>query len=295
VAIALRLALYGNLMLLFGMAAYGLHAGSLAPPLRRSLTAALAAAGLVIGVASFAVAAAAMTGGTVGEIDRETLNYILQETPSGTAFVGRSVALVVLLALCTMPRVPRAPAILLSAVALGSLAWSGHAAASEGWPGTLHLASDVVHLLAAGAWLGALCALLAILARSREAAPAALAQAGAALVRFGAPGTGIVALLVATGAYNLVMIVGYDGLLALPGTLYGRLLLAKLALFVAMLVLAATNRWRLTPRLERSRTIGGSAAAVRALRRSIRLEAGAAIAILLLVAWLGTLDPMAAA
>ena len=293
-AIALRLALYGNLMLLFGMAAYGLHAGSLARPLRRSRTAALAAAGLVIGVASFAVAAAAMTGGTIAGIDRETLGYILQETPSGTAFLGRSVALVLLLALCAMPRVPRAPAILLSAVALGSLAWSGHAAASEGWPGTLHLASDVVHLLAAGAWLGALSALLAILARSREAGPA-LAEAGAALVRFGAPGTGIVALLVATGSYNLAMIVGLDGLLGLPGTLYGRLLLAKLALFVAMLVLAATNRWRLTPRLERSRTGGGSAEAVRALRRSIRLEAAAAIAILVLVAWLGTLDPMAAA
>ena len=292
-AIALRLALYGDLTILFGVAAYGLHAGNFAWPLRRGPIALLAAVGLLAGMFGFALSAAAMVGGTVADVDGKTLAYILQDTPSGRAFLARTGALALLLALCARLRVSRALATALSAVALGSLAWSGHAAASEGWQGTLHRASDVVHLLAAGAWLGALFVLLAILALSRQSATG-LAEAGAALARFGVPGTVIVALLVATGAYNLVMIVGLEGLGALPDTLYGRLLLAKLALFVAMLVLAASNRWRLTPRLERSRASGDSEDAARALRRSIRLEAGAATLILLLVAWLGMLDPMAA-
>ena len=118
---------------------------------------------------------------------------------------------------------------------------------------------------------------------------AAVASARSALTGFAVAGSIIVALIVVTGFINVWMIVGVEGALRLPTTLYGKLLIAKLALFVAMLGLAAANRWRLTPRLAwaSDNDVGG----VRALRISIALETGAALLILALVAWLGTLSP----
>ena len=77
----------------------------------------------------------------------------------------------------------------------------------------------------------------------------------------------------------------------LPFMLYGQLLLAKLALFAAMLALAAANRFRLTPAFGKAIAQGDGSCAVAALRRSLAAEAGAALLILGLVAWIGTLAP----
>ncbi|MCZ4340357.1 SDR family NAD(P)-dependent oxidoreductase [Sphingomonadaceae bacterium G21617-S1] len=115
------------------------------------------------------------------------------------------------------------------------------------------------------------------------------ARIAAILSRFSLMGTLIVATLVATGAINGALIVGLDQLPALVGSSYGWLLGAKLALFGLMLALAAANRWRLTPALEND----GTARAWMHLRLSLLVETSAAIAIIGLVAWLGTLDPMA--
>ena len=53
-------------------------------------------------------------------------------------------------------------AVLVAAAYLASLAWAGHAAAGQA-SGLVQLLSDVVHLLAAGAWLGALPGLVFLL------------------------------------------------------------------------------------------------------------------------------------
>ena len=111
------------------------------------------------------------------------------------------------------------------------------------------------------------------------------------LARFSLLGTIFVATLVGTGLINGVMIVGWADLPALLGSRYGWLLGAKLALFGGMLALAALNRWRLTPALERAQS--NRAAAIGHLRWSLAVETGAAVAILALVALLGTLDPIA--
>src|SRR3546814_1623346 len=58
-----------------------------------------------------------------------------------------------------------------------------------------------------------------------------------------------------------------------------------------MLVLAASNRFRLTPALEAVLAADQTRSATARLRRSLWLEAGAGIAILALVAWFGTLEP----
>jgi putative copper resistance protein D len=58
-----------------------------------------------------------------------------------------------------------------------------------------------------------------------------------------------------------------------------------------MLGLAASNRFRLTPALEAALGPGDPAAALSALRRSIVVEMVLMLALLGLVAWLGTLAP----
>lgn len=78
-------------------------------------------------------------------------------------------------------------------------------------------------------------------------------------------------------------------LLTVPATPYGHLLLAKLALFAIMLMLAALNRYVLTPALIRRTAI--EPGSLRHLRLSVRLELGLIAIILALVAYLGTLDP----
>ena len=89
------------------------------------------------------------------------------------------------------------------------------------------------------------------------------------------------------------LLVGIGNLPRLPHTLYGQLLLTKLILFGAMLGLASLNRFRLTPAFEEAVATGDHGKAIEALRRSLAVEAGCAISILALVAWLGTLEPIA--
>jgi len=62
-------------------------------------------------------------------------------------------------------------------------------------------------------------------------------------------------------------------------------------LFAGMLVLAALNRFHLGPLLERSLREGQYRVAAHALRRSVVAEMAAAVLIVGLVAWLGTLSP----
>lgn len=293
-AIALRFGIYLDLMLLFGLAAYPLYSGGRASPaarLGRTAPLALAMLGLALSIAGFGLMTAMMAGVPFAELDRETVAFVIQETGHGASFVVRVLALVIAAALALTGASARRSWLIAAAsgATLASLAWTGHAAATEGLPGALHRLSDVVHLLAAGAWVGALAMLLAALARMGTAQ--AVEQARDALTTFAVAGSVIVGLIVMTGLVNSVMIVGFVGLPLLPSTLYGQLLIAKLGLFALMLVLASLNRWRLTPRLDPGRASGEVPRAATAVRTSLALETGAAITILGLVAWLGTLAP----
>ena len=116
-----------------------------------------------------------------------------------------------------------------------------------------------------------------------------------ALHGFGAVGTMIVATIVVTGLINSWFMVGIGNLASLGTTLYGQLLLAKLALFAVMLGLASLNRFRLTPAFERSIAAADHRGALGVLRKSLALETACVTVILALVAWLGTLAPPASA
>ena len=108
-------------------------------------------------------------------------------------------------------------------------------------------------------------------------------------------GTLLVAVLVASGLVNSWFLVEPDRITSLWTTSYGRLLSLKLLLFMAMLGLAAANRFRLTPALARGlNEPSRQGEALADLRRSIALETAAALGVVALVAWFGTLAPPAA-
>jgi putative copper resistance protein D len=176
-------------------------------------------------------------------------------------------------------------AVVLAAALIGSLAWAGHAIGASGIEGILHPAADVLHLVAAAAWVGTLPLLALLLATAeREAASAAMAKV--ATLRFSTLGIVSVGTLLATGIVNSWYLVG--GMTALVGTTYGRLLIVKVALFFGMVAIAAANRFRFTPRLAGDHT---TTTALGKLRRNAVIETLGGAVILVIVAMLGTMPP----
>ncbi len=301
--ISVRFALYLALAALFGLAAFGLYGlrggeGRGALPLRAWLVAS-ATLGLAFSAAWVVLMASSMAGTPAWPIDREAIGALLTGSAIGAAWKLRMAALVgagVAAMLAASRGIWLEIVALCSAVAIGTLAWTGHGAMDEGAIGWAHLVADILHLLSAGAWVGALLGLMLLVARpARRVDAAHLQLTHRALHAFGVIGTIVVGTIIVTGLVNAWLLVGPGNVLALGAALYGRLLLAKVALFAAMLGLASLNRFRLTPSFERSIAAADHGGAVRALRLSLVVETTCIVAILALVAWLGTLEPPASA
>lgn len=299
--IVMRWALYGDLMMLFGVPLFALHAvpevhraGSTGGAYRR-LIAFGAMAGLGLSVGALAWLAKDMVGAAAwSDIPMSTYAVLVVGTRIGWAWQVRMVALLALLVMAHALRRPARSMWTIAAVAgaasLASLAWTGHGAMDAAARGTAHMAADIVHLWAAGAWWGALVAFVLMARDARRGHPESIDLLSEAAHGFARVGSWIVALLILTGVINYVMIVGASWE-TLASTRYGHLLVAKLGLFGMMLVLASMNRYRLVPALVAARQKGDTGEAVRLLRRSVLLETVAAAMILGLVAWLGTLSP----
>lgn len=301
--IAVRFALYATLSGLFGLSAfslYGLKAGERADALAlRPWLVGSGLLGLLFSGIALALLAAAMAGAPPWPIDQEAIGMLLSGSATGTAWEARMAALVVA-SIAALVAAGRAALLGLvafaAAVALATLAWTGHGAMDEGAVGWVHLGADILHLLAGGAWAGALLGLVLLVARPIGRVDAAhLTLTHRALHGFGMVGTILVGTIVVTGVVNAWLLVGLANLPDLPTTRYGQLLIAKLTLFGAMLALASLNRFRLTPAFERSIAVADHHGALRTLRRSLAVEASCAVAILAIVAWLGTLEPPASA
>ncbi len=255
-------------------------------------------AAIILSVIGFLVLMAAMMGTSIADIDWEMCRTVLFGTPIGTAWLIRMAALIAaLLAALTIIRSDylRLMAITgASAVALATLMWTGHAGAMEGQLGSIHRISDVLHILAAAIWLGGIIAFLKMLRPPDDKLWGdRLVVAHRALDSFSQVGTVCVAVIVVTGLINGQILVGFFNIPALFDSTYGRLLVLKLVLVGFMLLFGAKNRWRLTPNLGLALSDGSTRPAVSALRTSLLLEAAAALVILGLVAWLGTLEPTA--
>lgn len=302
VVIAARIAQFTAAAILFGAPLFLLY--GLRPAARAGLswprpTALAASLVLLVGaLVTLLVQTASMAGDPAAALDGEMLTMVLAETAFGLAIAGRAAAATAALVLALTLRPGRAlwlALVGLGTVALASFAWTGHGAATEGPGSGLHLAADLLHLLAAGVWLGALAA-LALMLRPQRAPrdPDALQALHGALAGFSGIGSAVVAVLLATGLVNSWFLVGPAGISRMGASAYGVLLIAKLVLFVAMLGLAAANRFRHTPALAAALAGEAPGPALAALRRSILLESAAGFGVLMLVGIMGTLAPVAA-
>jgi copper transport protein len=159
-------------------------------------------------------------------------------------------------------------------------------------PSGLLVVVGTVHVLSMSAWLGGLVMLLVALPigvralSRRERTPLVAAVVG----RFSWLARVAVAVLLLTGIVQSVVLVNaFD---AFVETAYGRLVLAKIALFLGLISLGAYNQRRLLPRLRL--VAGGGEEPERAaalLRRSVACEVGLALIVLGLASVLVATEP----
>jgi putative copper resistance protein D len=253
-------------------------------------------AAVLSGAAWLVVLAADISGRPLGEVFSGDIVWrVLIHTRFGTDWSARFIVALLLASglIASARRRDAAPSgsgmilVMLAVVFLGGLAWSGHASGTPGIAGNVHITADVLHLVAAGTWIGGLMPFALLFAAVRSAAdPAVASVAREATLRFSTLGVLAVGIILATGLVNTYMLAG--SVPALIDTHYGHLLLVKLGLFLGMVGIAAFNRLRLTPRLSSLRTV---ADAQRRLQRNSLIEAVMGLLILVIVGALGTLPP----
>ena len=303
--IVLRLLQFAGAMVLFGSSLFFLYAlprageGS-APQLSwpRPLLAWAAGAVLVTSALGLLAHTSILAGSVAEGLKLESLSAVMTTMSMGPSTAVRAGAAALALIFLTVRRPAGASwwaCAGAGALICASFAWMGHGAATVGAAGWLHLVGDILHTLAAGVWIGALVAFFLLL-RPRAPSQELDAVLHTALHGFTGIGSALVAVLMASGLVNSWFLVGPSRIAGLWTTPYGQLLSLKLALFAGMLVLAAANRFRLTPAL--GATIAGdgcsSGASLANLRRSVLRETALAFLVLGLVAWLGALAPVSA-
>ncbi len=220
--------------------------------------------------------------GWVETLSPDTIWALLRETAFGHVWLLRLVVAAALVASLVM-RWPVALTVL-AAGNLASLALVGHAAMHEGWIGLAQRANQMVHLLAAGFWIGSLPALLSCL--PALARPDQRQQATRALTQFSGFGHLAVALVLLTGVANVGLILGAH--LPTLGSPYRVMLAVKVGLVAVMVAIALCNRYVFVPRLSR----GKGDAALRAIAVATVVEIILGAAVLALVSAFATFDPV---
>jgi putative copper export protein len=188
---------------------------------------------------------------------------VLADTRFGWIFCVRLV-LAVLLGLLVLHPAQRVGPIIVAAALLALPAFASHAGATPGPRGDVHVVSDAVHLLSAGGWLGGLPAFVLVLWTARQRGKPGWHDFTIAVTRrFSWIAATSVGALLATGILN-----SWNALLA------------------AMVGFATVNKFHLTPRLP-------ARAALRNLQRNSLAEIGIGLCVLVLVGYLGRLEPTA--
>jgi putative copper export protein/mono/diheme cytochrome c family protein len=238
------------------------------------LTQASAALGLVWGLAWLGVQSWTMAGAASLAQLISAVPVVAAHTQFGHLIVPQLAALILVLLILKRPWALLAGA----SAALALQAGHSHAASMYTGPSLL-LAADIVHLAAAGAWLGGLLPLLLVV----QTAPPRI---GATAARWFSPlGQICVAALAVSASYQFWVLVGtLPGLL---GTAYGWLILIKLALFAILLGFAWVNRYRFAPALLNQ----NPEPAKTTLIRSIAVQSCAGLAVVAAAAVLSNLPP----
>ncbi len=259
-------------------------ASSFADPSFERVLRRIVASSIVILVASglgwFAVTTAVIAEQPIEDIFTGPLaGEVLLETQFGQVSLLR-LAIAIALSVCAATCRDRWLSVTLATILLATLAWLGHSGAA---PNIFYTAADALHVTAAGVWLGGLVPLALLLAALRYQKDAqSVSIARVVTQRFSTLGVAMVAAILLTGLINTWNLAG--SLEDIFDTLYGHLLLVKIALFAAMVAVAAINRYRLTPRLELPR-------AMQQLQRNALIEAMLGALIIAIVAALGMISP----
>jgi len=173
---------------------------------------------------------------------------------------------------------------LISVILLISLAWISHAAAARAHP--FGASGDMLHLCAAGFWIGGLVPLTIFLARVGGSF-----SSGETVVRvvrrFSTLSLWCVTVLILSGISNSWLLVG--SIHALFTTPYGRLLLVKLALFAILLAFGVRNRFFVKAKLPRT---AADPDLLSQLRGRVVCEICLGVSVVVMVACLGVTPPV---
>ena len=232
---------------------------------------------LASGVTVLATQTALFEGRSEAALDAPAILHAMLNTRPGFIWMLRHGLLIVLAAFLLLDRAvgtrqnwiaARGEAFLLAVLALVLLGSSGHLAAisESSWP----RATDMVHLLGAGIWVGSLplLALLLYGVGQRGATPDPYAVR--TMQRFSRVALVTVLILAGSGIASAWLLVG--GASGLVGTTHGHLLLTKIAVLIPALLLAAVSR-AVLPTLS-SPTAAGPSATARRMALLIAIEAG---------------------
>jgi copper resistance protein D len=202
-------------------------------------------------VAWLALEAGAMGDGPLDALHPEAIWAVLTGTTFGQVWqfhLAASLALVVVITTGALQRCRLDVCLMLAVLLLASQAWVGHAIIESGVGRMLHLTNHIVHLVAAGTWLGGFPSVAYLLRqiRSNDDGQVQASTLGI-LRRFSDVSFLAVMLIILSGLVNSWFLVGQVA--SLVDTPYGQVLIAKLVLFCAMLGSGAFNRLVLLPRL----------------------------------------------
>lgn len=298
----LRFAHYGLLLGLFGITAFrriGLRETLASQSMRKDngalAIAALAAPALTIALMLLAISA--MMAQPVWQLEWTTIEAMVLSTSMGWSFLfrlGFLSAAACILTLFSRSTYGVSVAAFLFGLAITTLAWNGHAAATEGTLGTMHRLNDAAHLWAAGLWLGAI-GWFVHLTRVASRRPDIIAPIALLcdMHRFAPLGVFLVFVVSVTGLVNAHLIFGLGNSADVLRTDYGWLLVAKISLVGLMLLFASRNailgrRHSRTPQ-KQSDDVNPT---VLKLRTSLAAEVTLALAVLGLVAVIGTMSPL---
>jgi len=176
-------------------------------------------------------------------------------------------------------RLPLALAALPAAFLAMAPALGGHASVQS--PVALLFPLDVAHVMAMSVWIGGLFALLFVLpaATRRLEANDRTRLLAAALLRFSPMALACVGVLLLTGTLQAIEHVGSWS--ALRDTGFGRAVLIKIGLIVALIAIGAVNRRRVVPGLTRLAEASAAPGELgHLLRRTLRAEVALVVVVL---------------
>ena len=297
-----RVAQFAGVMLAFGSSLFRLRFAveSAGRTFARWYLRTLIASAIVIMVSSLAwldIEAATMSGEWSNAANPHIVATVLYQTSFGQVWRWNLVAAAILLCVAFAPaKIQHLKSwtsfvVGLSALLIASSAWTGHAVMQRGLMGMIHPVVQVVHVLAATTWLGSLPALGFALRGVRKPELGAQRDAAQHLLRgYSRMGYLAVSLVLLTGCIETSFMV--DSFEALFTTSYGRILIAKIDLFLLMVGVALVNRYVLTPVIVNSgSSVAAAEASLRQLRRTVALEQILGLSIIVLVSVLGTVAP----